>query len=124
MSTAVPRAFLTCTHSNKDLRATVNHLDVLVVHQAAHDSDGGVALCGADPRSLRHLSPHATWPVFAPPGVMAGDVKCQQVTVLEGEIKHLLSCWDFVMTLDVHSFIFYEETKSGSKVRHKMLPGK
>lgn len=60
----------TCTHSNKNLCATVRNLNVLVVHEAAHDSDVGVALCGADPRSLRHLSPHTARPVFAPPRVM------------------------------------------------------
>lgn len=61
---------LTCTHGNKNLRAAVHDLDVLVVHEAAHDSDVGVALCGADPRSLWHLSPHTPRPMFAPPGVM------------------------------------------------------
>lgn len=60
----------TSTHSNKNLCAAVRHLDVLVVHEAAHDSDVRVALCGADPRSLGHLFPHTARPVFAPPRVM------------------------------------------------------
>lgn len=59
-----------CTHSDENLRAAVGHLDVLVVHEAAHDSDVGVALGGAHPRSLLHLAPHAARPVFAPPRVM------------------------------------------------------
>lgn len=68
--------------SNKNLCAAMHDLYVLVVHKAAHDSDVGVALCGADPWSLRHLSPHTAWSMFAPPRVMGRDVKCQQVTVL------------------------------------------
>lgn len=59
-----------CTHSNKNLCATMHDLDVLVVHEAAHDSDVGVALGGADSWSLRHLSPHAARSVFTPPRVM------------------------------------------------------
>lgn len=54
----------------------MHNLNVLVLHEAAHDSDVGVALCGADPWSLWHLSPHTAWPMFAPPGVMGWDVKC------------------------------------------------
>lgn len=68
--TMLLRLLLTCTHSNKNLRAAVHDFNVLVVHKAAHDSDVGVALCGAHPGSLWHLSPHAAGPVFAPPGVM------------------------------------------------------
>lgn len=75
----------TCTYSDENLRAAMHDLNVLVVHEAAHDSDVGVALCGADPWSLRHLSPHAAGPVFTPPRVMGRDVKCQQVTVLKEE---------------------------------------
>lgn len=70
VSATVTWTLATCTHSNKNLRAAMHDLDVLVVHEAAHDSDVGVALCGADPWSLRHLSPHAARPMFAPPGVM------------------------------------------------------
>lgn len=77
-------AFFTCTHSHKDLCTTVCNLDVLVVQEAAHDGDVGLALCGADPWSLRHLSPDAARPMFTPPGVMGGDVKGQKVTVLKG----------------------------------------
>lgn len=58
------------THSNKDLSTAVSDLDVLVVYEAAHHSDVGMALCGADPRSLLHLFPHTAWPVFAPPRVV------------------------------------------------------
>lgn len=68
--------------SNKNLSTAVNDLDVLVVYEAAHDGDVGMALCGADPRSLLHLVPHAARPMFAPPRVVGGDVKRQQVTVL------------------------------------------
>lgn len=77
-------AFFTCTHSHKDLCTTVCNLDVLVVQEAAHDGDVGLALCGADPWSLRHLSSDAARPMFTPPGVMGGDVKGQKVTVLKG----------------------------------------
>lgn len=66
----------------------MHDLDVLVVHEAAHDSDVGVALGGADSWSLRHLSPHAARSVFTPPRVMGWDVKCQQVTILKGEKEH------------------------------------
>lgn len=76
--------FSTCTHSHEDLRTTVCHLDVLVVQEAAHDGDVGLALRGAHPRSLRHLLPDAAGPVFTPPGVMGGDVKSQKVAVLKG----------------------------------------
>lgn len=48
----------------------MHDLDVLVVHEAAHDRDVGVALRGVDPWSLRHLSPHTTRPVLTPPRVM------------------------------------------------------
>ena len=58
------------THSNEDLCAAVHDLDVLIVQEAAHDRDVGVALCGADPWSLGHLSPHTARAVLAPPGVM------------------------------------------------------
>lgn len=61
---------LTYTHSNKNLCATVHDLNVLVLHEAAHDCDVGVALCGVNPWSLWHLSPHTARPMFAPPGVM------------------------------------------------------
>lgn len=82
----------------------MHNLDVLVVHEAAHDSDVGVALCGADPWSLRHLSPHTARPVFAPPRVMCRDVKCQQVTVLKGEKKLLLlGLYSLLMTY-IHLF--------------------
>lgn len=79
----------TSTHSNKNLSTAVNDLDVLVVYEAAHDGDVGMALCGADPRSLLHLVPHAARPMFAPPRVVGGDVKRQQVTVLEGRQKRM-----------------------------------
>lgn len=49
----------------------MHNLNVLVVHEAAHDSDVEVALCG-----LWHLSPHTARPMFTPPGVMGRDVKC------------------------------------------------
>lgn len=75
------------THSNKNLSPAVSHLDVLVVYEAAHHGDVGVALRGADPRSLLHLVPHAARPVFAPPRVVGWDVERQQVTVLEGRQK-------------------------------------
>lgn len=68
--------------SDEDLCAAMHDLDVLVVHEAAHDSDVGVALCGPDPGSLWHLSPHTARTMFTPPGVVGRDVKCQQVTVL------------------------------------------
>lgn len=58
------------THSNKNLSSAVSDLDVLVVYEAAHNGDVGMALCGADPRSLLHLVPHAAWTVFAPPRVV------------------------------------------------------
>lgn len=70
VSAKVTFAVLTCTHSNKNLRAAMHDLNVLVIHEAAHDSDVGVALCGADPGGLRHLSSYAAWAVFTPPGVM------------------------------------------------------
>lgn len=70
VSTKVTYAFLTCTYSNKNLSAAMHNLNVLVLHEAAHDSDVGVALRGADPCSLWHLSPHTAWSMFAPPGVM------------------------------------------------------
>lgn len=41
-------AFLTYTYSNKNLSAAVHNLNVLVVHEAAHHSDVGVALRGVD----------------------------------------------------------------------------
>lgn len=87
MYASVGVTLTTFTHSDENLRSAMHDLDVLVVHEAAHDSDVGVALGGADPWSLRHLSPHAARPVFAPPRVMGGDVECQQVTVLKGERK-------------------------------------
>lgn len=88
---------LTRTHGNEDLSAAVHDLDVLVVHEAAHDGDVGVALGGVDPpRSLRHLPPHTARPVFAPPGVMGGDIKCQQVTVLQREKENMI-----MMTLNI-----------------------
>lgn len=59
-----------CTHSNKNLHAAMHDLYVLVVHEAAHDSDVGVALCGADSGGLWHLSPHTAGTVLTPPGVM------------------------------------------------------
>ena len=66
----VNMAVVCCTHSNKNLRAAMHDLDVLVVHEAAHDSDVGVAFCAADPCSLWHLCPHTAGTVFTPPGVM------------------------------------------------------
>lgn len=72
-----------CTHSNKNLCAAMHDFDVLVVHEAAHDSDVGVALCAVDPWSLWHLCSHTARTMFTPPGVMGRDVKCQQITVLE-----------------------------------------
>lgn len=57
--------------SNKNLCPTVHDLDVLIVHEAAHDSDVGVALRGMDPRSLWHLSPHTAGAMFTPPGMMS-----------------------------------------------------
>lgn len=74
----------TCTHGHEDLGSAVCNLDVLVVQEAAHDGDVGLAVCGADAWSLMHLSPHTARPVFTPPGVMGGDVEGQKVTVLEG----------------------------------------
>lgn len=82
-------AFFTCTHGHKDLGAAVCDLDVLVVQEAAHDGDVGLALCGADPRGLVHLSPHTAWPVLTPPGVMGGDVEGQKVTVLKGTSRQM-----------------------------------
>lgn len=78
------------THSNKNLCTTMCNLNVLIVQEAAHDSDIGLALCGYDPRSLRHLAPHTAWPVFAPPWVMGWDVECQHVTVLKRKKEHLI----------------------------------
>lgn len=46
-------------------------LDVPVFHEAAHDRDVGVALCGADFGVLWHLFPHTAGTVLAPPGVMS-----------------------------------------------------
>lgn len=76
-------SLLAFTHSNEDLRAAVHDLDVLVVHETAHDSDVGVALCGAHSGGLGHLSPHTAGTVFTPPRVMSRYVKRQQVAVLE-----------------------------------------
>lgn len=71
------------THeSNKDLRAAMHDLNVLVVHEAAHDSDVGVAVCGTDFWSLWHLSSDTARSMFTPPGVVGWDVKCQQIAVL------------------------------------------
>lgn len=89
-------AFFTCTHSHKDLCTAVCNLDVLVVQEAAHDGDVGLALCSADPWSLRHLSPDTARPMFTPPGVMGRDVEGQKVTVLKGTIgQRLKDCFCF-----------------------------
>lgn len=66
----------------------MHDLDVLVVHEAAHDSDEGLALWGVDSGGLLHLSPHTAGTVLAPPGVMRWYVKCQKITLLE-EKKHI-----------------------------------
>lgn len=57
------------TYRDKDLEATVEDFNVLVLQQAAHDGYIGLCICtvvsaGGD------LSSDTTRPVLAPPGVM------------------------------------------------------
>lgn len=80
----------------------MHDLDVLVVHEAAHDRDVGVAPCGPDSGGLWHLSPHTAGTVLAPPGVMSWYVKCQQIALLE-EKKHInLFVWFLLFMRHIH----------------------
>ena len=72
------------THRYEDLGAAVYDLYVLVVHEAAHDGDVGLAVGSAHAR-LGHLLPHTPRAVLTPPRVVGRDVEGQQCAVLEGQ---------------------------------------
>lgn len=70
------------TYRDKDLEATVQDFNVLVLQQASHDGYIGLFICTAVSAG-GDLSSDTARPVLAPPGVMCRDVKCQEVAVLK-----------------------------------------
>lgn len=70
------------TYRDKDLEATVQDFNVLVLQQAAHDGYIGLCICTAVSAG-RDLSSDTARPVLAPPGVVCRNVKGQEVAVLK-----------------------------------------
>lgn len=77
------------TYCYEYLKGAVQDLDVLVLHNAAHHRDEGLAVQTLHSCCL-HLLAHAARPVLAPPRVMSRDVEGQEVALLQQASSSIL----------------------------------